>query len=135
VSPERDVSGSSSDEWPRGAAGRGPSAPNLSVVVGRGLGTVVVTVTGDLDLASCQLLGGVLTDLIDGQGNRTVAVDLKKTVVEPDALPVFITAARQARRRGTNFILKEPPAEAHQALQSEGYGDLIEVQPRRTGSA
>jgi anti-anti-sigma factor len=105
--------------------------PNLSLVVGRGLGTVVVTVEGELDVAGCRLLEGVLTDLIEGQGNLTVAVDLGKAMVEPEALIVFIDAARQARRRGTKFVLKEPPTETHDALESEGYGETIEVLPRR----
>lgn len=105
--------------------------PNLSVVVGRGLGTVVVTVEGEVTLASCQLLEGVLTDLIEGQGNLTVAVDLGKAIVEPEALMVFIQAARQARRRGTRFILREPPAEAHEALRSGAFEDPMEVVPRR----
>jgi len=105
--------------------------PNLSLVVGRGLGTVVVTVKGELDLAGCELLQGVLTDLIEGQGNLTVAVDLGRAMVEPEAVMVFIDAARQAHRRGTKFILKEPPTDTHQALQSGGFDELVEVLPRR----
>ena len=92
---------------------------------------MVVTVEGELDLAGCRRLEGVLTDLIEGQGNVTVAVDLGKAVVEPGALVVFIEAARQARRLGTKFILKEPPTETHDALESEGYGEQIEMLPRR----
>jgi anti-anti-sigma factor len=100
-------------------------------VVGRGLGTVVVTVEGELDLAGCQLLESVLTDLIEGQGNLTVAVDLSKAIVEPEALMVFVDAAHQARRVGTKFVLKEPPTETHEALRSGGFDDLVEVLPRR----
>jgi len=107
------------------------SRPDLSLVVGRGIGTVVVTGGGKLNLAGCELLENVLLDLIEGQGNLTVAVDLGQAIVEPEALMVFITAARTARRRGTRFILQEPPADAHEALLSEGHGDLVEVLPRR----
>ena len=117
------------------AARSGSSVPNLAVVVRRGHGSVVVTVEGELDLAGCRRLEGVLTDLIEGQGNVTVAVDLGKAVVEPRALVVFIEAARQARRLGTKFILKEPPPETHDALESEGYGEQIEIHPRRSSRA
>jgi hypothetical protein len=51
--------------------------------------------------------------------------------VEPGALVVFIEAARQARRLGTKFILREPPTETHDALESEGFGEQIEMLPRR----
>lgn len=92
---------------------------------------MVVTVEGELNLAGCQLLENVLTDLIEGQGNLTVAVDLGKAIVEPDALMVFIDAARQARRLGTKFVLQEAPTDTHEALRSGGFADLVEVLPRR----
>jgi anti-anti-sigma factor len=130
VSPDARRPGSNAGGWPPAISDAGP-ASNVSLVVGRGLGTVVVTVEGELDLAGCQLLENVLTDLIEGQGNLTVAVDLSKAIVEPEALMVFIDAARQARRLGSRFVLKEPPTHTHEALQSGGFDDLVEVLPRR----
>ena len=124
--------GSRSDDggWPPGISDA-PITPNLSLVVGRGLGTVVVTVDGELDLPGCELLRGVLSDLIEGQGNLAVAVDLRRAVAEPNALNMFIEAALQARRQGTKFILKEPPTDTHEGLQSAGFADLIDILPRR----
>jgi len=124
--------GADAGAWPPDNDGSEPGPPNLSLVVGRDLGTVVVTVDGELSLASCQLLETVLTDLIEGQGNVAVAVDLATAIVEPNALMVFVDAARQARRRGTRFLLKEPSPDTHQALESAGYGELVEVLPRPT---
>jgi anti-anti-sigma factor len=125
--------GSRSDDggWPPGIGDAVPGSANLSLVVGRCLGTVVVTVDGELDVPGCERLRGVLSDLIEGQGNRAVAVDLTKAIVEPNALDVFIEAAHQSRRQGTKFILKEPPTDTHEALHSAGFGDLIDVLPRR----
>lgn len=100
------------------------------MAVGRALGTVVVTVHGNLGPEGSPLLATLLTDLIDGQGNRAVAVDLAQAVVGQEALPVFIGAARQADRRGTRLILKALPGEAHAALRSRGLLELVEVQPR-----
>jgi len=108
--------------WPPDVAGDDRLTPNLSLVVGRGQGMVEVTVGGELDLAGCELLQGVLTDLIEGQGNLTVAVDLGRAIVEPEALIVFIEAARQALRRGTKFILKEPRTAADEELRHAGNG-------------
>jgi anti-anti-sigma regulatory factor len=118
-------------EWPPGIEDAGPFTPNLSLVVGRGLGTVVVTVDGELDLPGCARLRGVLSDLIGGQGNLAVAVDLRKATVEPTALDVFIDAACQARRQGTKFILNQPPTDTHEGLESAGFGDVVEIVPRR----
>jgi len=118
--------------WPPDVGSAGPVSADLSLVVSRNLGTVVVTVDGKLDLESCRLLEAVLTDLIEGQGNVAVAVDLATANVEPNALLVFVDAARQARRRGsTFFILEEPSTDTHEVLESRGYGDLVQVLPRR----
>lgn len=131
MSPTGRGSGSDDGVWPPGIGDAVPSTANLSLVVGRGLGTVVVTVDGELDLPGCERLRRVLSDLIEGQGNRAVAVDLAKAIVEPNALDVFIDAAHQSRRQGTRFILKEPPTDTHEALHSAGFGDLIDIRPRR----
>jgi len=78
---------------------------HLSLVVGRALGIIIVTVRGELDSSGCDMLEGMLTDLIDGQGNRKVAVDLAEAIVEPEAQKVFTAAAQRARRRGAEFIV------------------------------
>ena len=109
--------------------------PAVSLVVGRALGTVVVTVDGALNLEGSELLARVLTDLIEGQGNLAVAVDLGKAVVDPEAVTVFAEAAKRASKRGTKFILEKPPIETHEALQAGGYGDLVEVLPRPDAGA
>jgi anti-anti-sigma regulatory factor len=109
--------------------------PDLSLVVGRALGTVVVTVDGRLDLPGCQLLERLLADLIEGQGNLAVAVDLVRAIVEPGALAVLVESARRAQLHGTKFILNQPPAGTHEALKAAGHADLVEVLPRPAGAA
>ena len=113
----------------------GRGTPAVSLVVGRALGTVVVTVDGALNLDSSELLARVLTDLIEGQGNLAVAVDLGKAIVDPEAVTVFAEAATRASKRGTRFILEKPPVETREALQAGGYGDLVEVLPRPEAGA
>ncbi len=62
-----------------------------------------------------ELLARVLTDLIEGQGNLAVAVDLGEAIVDP------------ASERGSRYILEKPPIETHEALRARGYGDLVDV--------
>lgn len=120
---------------PAGLIRGGRDTPAVSLAVGRAPGTVVVTVDGALDLEGSELLARVLTDLIEGQGNLAVAVDLGKAVVDPTAVRVFAEAATRASKRGTRFILEKPPVETHEALQAGGYGDLVEVLPRLEAGA
>jgi hypothetical protein len=97
---------------------------------------VVVTVHGEIEPLGCELLEGVLmTDLIDGQGNLLVAVDLAQAVVEPEAMAVFTAAAQRARRRGTKFALDEPPTGTRTALRSAGLADFVEVRTGRASGA
>lgn len=132
VSADADQPDSETGAWPPGKAAGGRAPPNLSLAVGRGHGSVVVTVDGELAVSGCELLQGVLTDLIAGQGNLTVVVDLGKAVVERDALMVFVDAARQARRHGTKFLLKGAPPETDEAMRSGGFDDMVEVLPRQS---
>jgi anti-anti-sigma factor len=101
-------------------------APHFTIVIGRQLGTVVVTVHGELDMARAANLGTILADLIDGQGNLSVVVDLHDaTTNEPDSLLVFTDAAERARRRGGTVRLNEPHPTLGEALQLRGLDHFI----------
>ena len=103
------------------------SAPTqASIVVSRNRGTVVVTVHGELDLPRAGDLGAMLADLIDGQGNLSVVVDLHDaTASEADCLWVFTEAAERARRHGGMIRLTEPPPPLHSALQLRGLDNFV----------
>ena len=97
-----------------------------SIVVGRYKGTVVVTVHGELDLSKAAALGATLADLIDGQGNLSVVVDLHDaSASDADCLWVFTEAAERARRRGGRLKLSGPPDSIHSALQLRGLDDFV----------
>ena len=101
-------------------------APHFSIVIGRQLGTVVVTVHGELDMTRAGHLGNILADLIDGQGNLSVVVDLHDaTTNEPDTLLVFTEAAERARRRGGTVLLNEPHPTLGKALQLRGLDHFV----------
>lgn len=101
-------------------------APHFSIVIGRQLGTVVVTVHGELDMTRAGHLGNVLADLIDGQGNLSLVVDLHDAVTnEPDSLLVFTEAAERARRRGGTVRLNGPHPTLGEALELRGLDHFI----------
>lgn len=91
------------------------------IVVSRFHGTVVVTIHGDLDGLRAGDLGYMLADLVDGQGNRSIIVDLHDaTALDPRWLSVFTDAAARAARRGATLTLKGAPTKLDAALRRQG---------------
>ncbi len=98
----------------------------FGIAISRALGSVVVTVHGNLDVPGARHLGNVLADIIDGQGNLSVIVDLHDASA-PDArgLSVLATAAERAGRRGVTLTLANPPDELHGPLALLGLAHLV----------
>lgn len=110
------------------------------MVVGRYQATVVVTVHGELDRTRAAQLGHVLADLIDGQGNLSLVVDLHDaTAADTKALSVFADAAERARAHGGAIRLSRPPPLLHRALRDAGLGQLVgaglQADPRQAAAA
>lgn len=79
------------------------------LVIGRALGTVVVSVHGILEGDGAERLGDVLRDLIQYQGNLAVVVDLSGVArLQPTAATVFLNAAVWAEERGGSFRVHDP---------------------------
>lgn len=97
---------------------------HFSIAISRALGTVVVTVHGDLDPPGAKHLGSVLADLIYGQGNLDVVVDLHDASAAK-GLEVFAAAAKQASQRGAALSLCDPPTVFREALIQMGLGQLV----------
>jgi anti-anti-sigma factor len=103
-----------------------PSPHRASIVVGRYRGTVVVTVHGELDKTKAVTLGTTLADLIDGQGNLFVVIDLQyATAADEDCLWVFTQAIELARRRGGQIKLSGPSPSMQSALQLRGLDAFV----------
>ena len=101
-----------------GSASRALYPPGSGIVVGRFDGTVVVTVRGDLDGPRAVELDYVLGDLIDGQGNTSVILDVHDaTASDPAWLSVFTDAAARAVRRGATLTLDGAPSFLAAALK------------------
>jgi len=100
----------------------------MSLVIWRAQGAVVVRLHGSLDRGTSETLERVLTDLIEGQGNLAVVLDMKTAdVVDPEALTILRVAADQARSRGGRFALSQLSADARRALGRARLGDDIEI--------
>jgi anti-anti-sigma factor len=102
------------------------------LAVSRALGAVVVTVEGVLDRRTSAALGRVLADLIDGQGNLFVIVDLRRLVVDDSASLRVLTRARCAvEARSGRFLLAGSSPRTAWALRAAGLGAVIELHPER----
>jgi anti-anti-sigma regulatory factor len=99
------------------------------MVIGRYQGTVVVTVHGELDRSRAVRLGHMLADLIDGQGNLSVVVDLHaatETDTDTEVVSVLADAADRAGRRGGLMTVGKPPPHLDEGLRHRGLGHLVE---------
>jgi anti-anti-sigma factor len=118
------------DRAPRspGPEDTAPARPRSGIVIGRYQATVVVTVHGELDRARAAHLGLILADLIDGQGNLSLLVDLHHaTAADASPVSVFADADERARRRGGSIALSKPPALLLDALHRRGLGHLVDA--------
>lgn len=96
------------------------------IVIGRYLGTVVVTVHGELEPAQAADLHHALTDLIEGQGNLCVVVDLRDaTAADATQVDGVADVAERADRRGGVMVFSEPPELVVEALGARGLGHLV----------
>lgn len=98
------------------------------IAIGRTFGTVNVGVRGHLDVASATHLGNILGDLIDGQGNLTVLVDLHDAQArDAGGSAVLGEMVQRAGWPVGQLILRDPPTLLCRALQVRGLGALIRI--------
>lgn len=107
---------------------RGSGAPSASLAVGRYMGTVIVTLHGDLRSRASVALAGVLHDLIDGQGNMAVVVDLADVGgIDRSGLDVLASAAARTAERGGALRLGGATEAVFDTLALAGLTMLIDV--------
>jgi anti-anti-sigma factor len=117
---------------PTGHADAHP-APALRFAVSRALGTVVVTAHGDLAGPGGHGLAAVLGDLVDGQGNLSLVVDLGDVGrIDDDAAGILAAAAGRVHRRGGTFRLHRPCPAVAGVLRRTGtsaFSSPVELAP------
>jgi anti-anti-sigma factor len=87
------------------------------------MGAVVVTAHGHLDVSSAAVLTAVLSDLLEGQGNLRVFVDLHDmTVADASGLADLVASAATAARLGGELTFADPCETVAAALEAAGLG-------------
>jgi len=80
-----------------------------SLSVARIGAAVVVTIRGDMDATTRELLSQVLDDLIDGQGNLFVSVEFTDiATVDVRTLDVFLQASERAAAHHARLMVTTP---------------------------
>ena len=110
------------------ARSRGPAAPHGSLAVGRYMGTVIVTLHGDLHLRASAALADAFRDLIDGQGNLAIVVDLGDVDgIDRYGVNVLASAATRMAERGGALRLSGPTNAVFAVLSRAGLAHLVTI--------
>ncbi|HET7486550.1 MAG TPA: STAS domain-containing protein [Acidimicrobiales bacterium] len=114
-----------------GAASPAPGSA-FTFDITRDMGVVVVTAHGRLDATSGATLRAVLVDLIEGQGNLRVVVDLHAaSVVDPSIVEVLVAASASATRRGGELTFTDPSDCLLATLEAIGLASAATVAAHR----
>ena len=107
-----------------------PDGSGFSLVFRRALGKVVVHVHGLLDSNAAPTLKDGLVDIIDGQGNRQVVLDLRKvTGVDSAGLSVLADALRRMDDHGGELLLSGPTSSVEERLRAAGLEETFGITP------
>ena len=93
------------------------------VAVGRALGTVVVTVHGNIDVEGCHVLHRLVRDLVEDQGNLDVVLDLWDVDdIDPSQVAWLANSLGPPARPGRYRLARPSPAlrEALAAVPDSG---------------
>jgi anti-anti-sigma factor len=103
----------------------------FGVEIDRGPETVVVRISGDLDMANAVQLTEALTTA--GDGTSSLVADLAAvTFIDSSALSAIVAAARTLADRGTRLTLGNRSSVADRVLEVAGLGagtDDFDVRP------
>ena len=108
------------------AASAGHSVGGLSVTFSRAGRNVSVAVSGEVDGGTAPILRDRLVDVLEGQGNRSVSVDLAgMTFIDSSGLAVLFEMHRRAAARGADFVLCNAGATTMHVFDIVGMGQLL----------
>lgn len=113
-----------------------PDSPDFALVFSRAFGKVVVHVHGPLDASTAPGLKARLVDIIDGQGNRQVVLDLRgMTEVDADGLFVLADALKRMDECGGELLLSGPNRAVEGQLRAVGLEKTFGITPEWTHPA
>lgn len=96
----------------------------------RALGRVIIHVYGALDADSAHELKDRLVDVIDGQGNRRVVVDLRATTfIDSAGFSVLVDALKRMQKNGGELVLSAPASDVAAAFGAAGLDRVFNITP------
>ena len=107
-----------------------PQDAEFSLVSSRVLGVVVIHVQGPLDAGAAPRLRERLVDIIDGQGNRQVVLDLRgMTAVDVAVLLVLVQTLTRMEEYGGELVLSGPTRCVARQLRAAGLHEVFLITP------
>ena len=107
---------------------RGSAPPSFALDFSRRGRDVTVAVRGEVDGVSTGILRTLLLDVVDGQGNLSVTVDLSgMTFIGSAGLGVFLEMHRLAVERGGSFVLRNPRPSAAKVFEIVGLREILSI--------
>ena len=92
-------------------------------------GSVMVSLHGELDMATSPLLDRALAAALDGDGT-SVVVDLASlTFLDSTAIAVLLAARRRADQAGHSFVLRSPCRSVLKAFRLTGVDQILTIEP------
>ena len=102
----------------------------FSLGFSRALGRVIIHVHGALDADNAHELKDRLVDVIDGQGNRRLVVDLRATTFIGSAgFSVLVDALKRMQQNGGELVLSAPAGDVAAALGTAGLDKVFDITP------
>jgi anti-anti-sigma factor len=100
----------------------------FSVTFTRAGRAVTVAVSGDVDGDTAPVLRDRLVDVLEGQGNRSVSVDLSgMTFIDSSGLSVLVDMHRRAAERGADFVLRNARATTMRVFDIVGMSEILTI--------
>jgi anti-anti-sigma factor len=108
----------------------------FSLVFSRALGKVIVHIHGALDATTAPELKDRLVDVIDGQGNRQLVLDLRRTTrIDSKGFSVLVDALHRQRKRGGDLVVSGPTSDVAEAFVAAGLEKVFVITPAWTHPA
>ena len=107
-----------------------PDGSDFALVFSRALGKVIVHVHGALDANTAPVLKDRLVDIMDGQGNRQVVLDLRRTTgVDAGGLSVLVDALKRMDDHGGDLVLSGPTSCVEEQLRAADLEGTFGITP------
>lgn len=91
---------------------------------------MIIHIHGALDADNSHELKDRLVDVIDGQGNRRLVVDLRATTfIDSTGFSVLVGALKRMQKNGGELVLSAPTSDVSAAFGSSGLDKVFDIIP------